>query len=85
MLMAPQAVTVPTDTPRPLAPSGEESFTENHGNPRPGGRSSDGGIDFFSSLGMEVKRNKGLSKLPEPLQVRQKYMFADIPSHLLST
>jgi hypothetical protein len=82
--MAPQAVTVPTDTPRPPAPSGDESFTEDYGNSQPGGRNLGGSIDFFSSLGTEVKRNKALLDLPEPLQVRQKYVFANIPSHILS-
>lgn len=67
MLMPNSAVTVPSR--RPQAP-GEESFTEDYGDTLQNARDAMGGVDFFSSLGTEVKKKRPLLDRPEATLVR---------------
>jgi len=57
-------VIVPTSTSRTPVPSGDDSFTEDYGD-APQARSLSDGVDFFSTLGTEVKRKMPASNPPE--------------------
>ncbi|KAF7299218.1 Complexed with Cdc5 protein cwf19 [Mycena indigotica] len=59
-----------SETPQPARKrieglSGDESFTEDYGEPSQNQRTLAGGVDFFSSLGTEVKR-RGKDDRPDP-------------------
>jgi hypothetical protein len=51
-------VIVPTNTSRTPVPSGDGSFTEDYGDAPQGARNLSGGVDFFSTLGTEVRKKK---------------------------
>ncbi|KAI0372225.1 hypothetical protein BV20DRAFT_964344 [Pilatotrama ljubarskyi] len=66
MLMPPTTPLVPatlaTDTPVPM----DEDMTEGYGESRGNNRTANGTVDFFSSLGTEVKRKKPEDSRPDP-------------------
>ncbi|KAH7926464.1 hypothetical protein BV22DRAFT_1008965 [Leucogyrophana mollusca] len=63
MLMPPAGAAVPSTSSRPQQlPIGDESLTEDYGEPSDAARNLAGGVDFFSSLGTERKRNPGPDK-----------------------
>jgi len=87
MLMPSSVVTVPTNsnTSRIRVPLGDESFTEDYNDGPQGARNLGGGVDFFSSLGTEVKRSKPLLDRLEARQVLQCSIFFNIiPTHFHS-
>jgi hypothetical protein len=55
-------VRVPTNTSRTPV---DESFTEDYGDASQGARNLSGDVDFFSTLGTEVKRKKPSLNLPD--------------------
>lgn len=77
MLLPPSSVSVPKEVASSSAssskfqiPIGNESFTEDYGEPMQGVRSMAGGEDFFSRLGTERARKLKDIK-PDPEKVRQ--------------
>lgn len=60
------SATVNTNTSRTAA---DESLTEDYGEASEGARNLGGGVDFFSSLGTEVKKKKALLERPEAPKV----------------
>jgi hypothetical protein len=77
MLMPTSAPATPADVQyqpksheRPLAlPTNDDSFTEDYGELSRDSRTTSGGVDFFSSLGTERKKNSKPLK-PNPDKVR---------------
>ncbi|KAJ7164629.1 CwfJ C-terminus 1-domain-containing protein-like protein [Mycena crocata] len=66
MLLPPSEPVLPAATPRRVQlPSGDESLTEDYGEPSEGQRTLAGGVDFFSSLGTDIKK-KPRSDKPDP-------------------
>lgn len=55
--------------------SAEISMTEDYGEPSDGQRTLSGGVDFFSTLGSEVKKKPGPEK-PDPTKVCIHYILA---------
>lgn len=70
MLMPPSTVTVSANNSHSRL-SVDESFTEDYGDASEGARNLGGGVDFFSTLGTEVKK-KGLLDRPEAAAVRRR-------------
>lgn len=70
MLMPPSTVIASANNPRSRLPSADESFTEDYGDASEGARNLSGGVDFFSTLGTEVKKKKGLLDRPEVAPAR---------------
>ncbi|PCH40153.1 hypothetical protein WOLCODRAFT_136692 [Wolfiporia cocos MD-104 SS10] len=67
MLMPPSAPTVPEVTRSRLqAPIGDELLTEDYGEPSQNARTTSGTVDFFSSLGTDVRKNKPKPDRPDP-------------------
>lgn len=57
-----------SESSRPLSqqfPATDESMTDGYGEPSEGGRTLSGGVDFFSSLGTEKKRNRPEKRIDE--------------------
>ncbi|KAJ7758575.1 CwfJ C-terminus 1-domain-containing protein-like protein [Mycena maculata] len=66
MLLPPSEPVLPALTPRRIQPpSGDESFTEEYGESNEDQRTLGGGVDFFSSLGMDIKK-KPRTDRPDP-------------------
>ncbi|KAJ7288487.1 CwfJ C-terminus 1-domain-containing protein-like protein [Mycena rebaudengoi] len=66
MLLPPSAPVMPVMTPpRMQLPSGDDSLTEDYGESSQGQRTLGGGVDFFSSLGTDIKK-KPRSNRPDP-------------------
>ncbi|KAL5520023.1 hypothetical protein ACEPAG_1683 [Sanghuangporus baumii] len=68
MLLPPSLVNVPTaesSSSKLQIPTGNESLTEDYGEPAQNARAMGGGVDFFSSLGTERKRKQREEK-PDP-------------------
>lgn len=69
--MPESTVTVPRDAPSQRMIVGDESLTEDYGESAAVPPSSSGGnVDFFSSLGTEVKKKRNILDRPEPAAVR---------------
>ncbi|KAJ7645525.1 CwfJ C-terminus 1-domain-containing protein-like protein [Mycena polygramma] len=59
MLLPPSAPEMPAATPpRVRPPPGDDSFTEEYGESSAGQRTLGGGVDFFSSLGTDIKKDR---------------------------
>ncbi|KAF7365385.1 Complexed with Cdc5 protein cwf19 [Mycena venus] len=59
MLLPPSEPVMPAATPRRVQPpSGDESFTEDYGETSENQRTLGGGVDFFSSLGTDIKKKR---------------------------
>ena len=72
MLLPPSSISVPTGEPsssRLEIPTGNESLTEDYGEPVQNARTMGGSVDFFSGLGTERKRKQKEEK-PDPEKVR---------------
>lgn len=67
-MLMPNKPSVPVTTSRAAA---DESLTEDYGEAGEGARNLSGGVDFFSSLGTEVKKKNALLERPEAPKVRQ--------------
>ncbi|EPQ54755.1 hypothetical protein GLOTRDRAFT_77477 [Gloeophyllum trabeum ATCC 11539] len=72
MLMPPTAPSVPTVTSTAHTPNGDESLTDDYGEPEQNQRRLDGGVDFFSSLGTERKKKPAPEK-PDPEKPKISY------------
>lgn len=71
MMLPPSNVTAPAPEPsssKLQIPTGNESLTEDYGEPAQDSRSMSGGVDFFSSLGTERQKKKKEDK-PDPEKV----------------
>ncbi|GBE84892.1 CwfJ C-terminus 1-domain-containing protein-like protein [Sparassis latifolia] len=68
MLMPPSAPTIPKERPssRMSMPTGDESLTEDYGEPSQNARNTSGGVDFFSSLGTDIRKKKPEPDRPDP-------------------
>ncbi|KZP31432.1 hypothetical protein FIBSPDRAFT_1037429 [Athelia psychrophila] len=67
MLLPSSTATATTDVPHKQPFTGDDSLIENYGEPAAVPPSSSGGnVDFFSSLGTEVKKKRDLLDRPEP-------------------
>jgi hypothetical protein len=78
MLMASSTVTIPSNTSSTRVPSRDKSFTEDYDDSHQDVRNLVGSVDFFSSLGTEIKRTRPQLDRPEPRQVRRNYLFTNI-------
>jgi hypothetical protein len=67
MLLPPTAPSLPVDTRKHIQVT-DESMTDDYGEASGGQHTLDGGIDFFSSLGTDVKR-KPRPEQPDPDRV----------------
>ncbi|KAJ7855905.1 CwfJ C-terminus 1-domain-containing protein-like protein [Mycena olivaceomarginata] len=66
MLLPPSEPVMPATTPRRVQPpSGDDSFTEDYGETSQNQRTLGGGVDFFSSLGTDIKK-KPRTDQPDP-------------------
>ena len=77
MLLPPSSVSVPTSdsgTSKLQLPTGNESLTEDYGEPAQNTRTMGGGVDFFSSLGTERKKKQREEK-PDPDKVIISHSF----------
>lgn len=64
-MLEPASMTTPPPRPaRIQLPTGDESFTEDYGDPSDNQRTASGGVDFFSGLGKEVKKSR--PEKPDP-------------------
>jgi hypothetical protein len=70
MLMSPSTVIVAKETSGARLVYGDDSLIENYGDTSQATRNMSGGADFFSSLGTEAKKKKGLLDRPDVPQVR---------------
>ncbi|KAJ7202788.1 CwfJ C-terminus 1-domain-containing protein-like protein [Mycena pura] len=81
-MLAPHSEPVlPTATPpsqRLVRPSGNESFTEDYGEPSQNPRTLGGGVDFFSNLGTDNKRPRPDRPDPNKRIVHPKELNPDI-------
>lgn len=82
MLMPPSSVTILRDDEakgraKVQIPTGNESFTEDYGEPVQDARAMGGGVDFFSSLGTERKK-KPKEEKPDPEKVYRLVFFITI-------
>lgn len=70
-MLEPQSsiVTIPTEQSRIQLAAGEDSLTEDYGEPSQNTRTMGGSVDFFSSLGTE-RVKKPLPNRPNPDKVR---------------
>lgn len=71
MLLPSSDAPIASSSSRPLAqqlPSGDDVYTDGYGEPSDSGRTHDGTVDFFSSLGTEKKRKPQPDK-PDPDKV----------------
>jgi hypothetical protein len=69
MLEIPAAPPIPVDTSRLHVQLVDESLTESYGEPSDSARTLGGGVDFFSTLGTEVKKKQKPDQ-PDPSKVR---------------
>ena len=67
MLLPPSAPILPSDSSssKLKMPAGNESLTEDYGDPVANGRTLGGGVDFFSSLGTERKKKPKEDKVDD--------------------
>lgn len=64
---------MPATTPRRVQPpSGDDSFTEDYGETSQNQRTLGGGVDFFSSLGTDIKK-KPRTDQPDPNKASSLY------------
>jgi hypothetical protein len=68
--MPPSTVRVAEETSGARLVYGDDSLIENYGDTSQTTRNISGGVDFFSSLGIEAKKKKGLLDRPDVAQVR---------------
>ena len=71
MLLPPSTVSAPVEerrTSKLQIPTGNESLTEDYGEPAENSRTLGGGVDFFSGLGTERKRKQKEDR-PDPEKV----------------
>ncbi|EJC97994.1 uncharacterized protein FOMMEDRAFT_129928 [Fomitiporia mediterranea MF3/22] len=83
MLLPPSSVSVPTPaagSSRIQIPTGNESLTEDYGEPVENGRTLGGGVDFFSNLGTERKRKQ---KEDRPDPEKQKVSSRELNANLV--
>lgn len=77
MLLPPSKVSAPPPEPsssKLQMPTGNESFTEDYGEPVQNMRNMGGGVDFFSSLGTERQKKKKEDK-PDPEKVTNSFIL----------
>jgi hypothetical protein len=75
MLLPPSEPVLPAATPRRVQlPSGDESFTEDYGESSQDQRTLGGGVDFFSSLGTDIKKKR--ADKPDPNQASRLHVYA---------
>ena len=82
MLLPPSAVTAPAPEPsssKLQIPTGNESLTEDYGEPMQDLRSMGGGVDFFSSLGTQRHKKKKEDK-PDPEKVCPSLLIRSVLS-----
>ena len=67
MLLPPSIPTAPAEpsSSKLMMPTGNESLTEDYGDPVENGRTMGGGVDFFSGLGTERKKKPKENKVDE--------------------
>lgn len=83
MLMPPSTTTVPGNSSR--SSLADESLMEDYGESSGNARNLSGAVDFFSSLGTEVKKKKDLLDRPEAAPVRYTFpSFHTVVSHFHS-
>ncbi|KAJ6512106.1 CwfJ C-terminus 1-domain-containing protein-like protein [Mycena vitilis] len=79
MLLPPSAPEMPAATPpRVRPPSGDESFTEDYGEAPADQRNLGGGVDFFSSLGTDIKKARPDRPDPNKAVISSKELNAEI-------
>ncbi|KAH9942920.1 CwfJ C-terminus 1-domain-containing protein-like protein [Amylocystis lapponica] len=68
MLMPPSVPTVPdvSSRARVQAPTGDESLTDDYGGPSQNARTTGGTVDFFTSLGTDIRKRKPEPDRPDP-------------------
>ncbi|KAF9816911.1 hypothetical protein IEO21_03785 [Rhodonia placenta] len=66
MLMPPSTPLVPDVQTRLEAPAGDELLTEDYGEPSQNARNMSGAVDFFSSLGTDIRKRKPQPDRPDP-------------------
>lgn len=59
-----------TSGSRAQLPTGDESFTDDYGESTDGARNLSGGVDFFSSLGTDIKKKNVRPDRSDPDKVR---------------
>lgn len=69
MLMPPSTPLVPDVQTRLEAPAGDELLTEDYGEPSQNARNMSGAVDFFSSLGTDIRKRKPQPDRPDPDKV----------------
>ncbi|OBZ68794.1 Pre-mRNA-splicing factor cwf19 [Grifola frondosa] len=62
---APSEAVAPSSS-RLRVPTGDESMTEEYGEPSQNARTTSGGVDFFSNLGTEIRKKKPQPDRPDP-------------------
>ncbi|KAH8114621.1 CwfJ C-terminus 1-domain-containing protein-like protein [Phellopilus nigrolimitatus] len=82
MMLPPSAVSVPAAEPsssKLQIPTGDESFTEDYGEPTQDARTMGGGVDFFSNLGTERKKKKTEDRPdPEKFKISSKELNTNL-------
>lgn len=73
MLMPSSSLTFPGNESSIKLPPGDEPLTEEYGEPGSGLRTLGGGVDFFASLGTDLRKKKSQPDRPDPDKVRFQY------------
>lgn len=68
MMLPPSIPSIPSETSRARLQTGDESLTEDYGEPSEGARNLGGGVDFFATLGTDIKKKKPEKLDPEKVR-----------------
>ncbi|KII90551.1 hypothetical protein PLICRDRAFT_52280 [Plicaturopsis crispa FD-325 SS-3] len=78
MMLPPSIPSIPSETSRARLPTGDESLTEDYGETSEGARNLGGGVDFFATLGTDIKKKKPEKSDPEKPAVSSRELNVDL-------